>query len=168
MEHDSFKMLESNPRKTSSEAYLINIIYNSLNVCSCFFRSLHLQPRANEILPNGTQNNIRRKTGKFVLKLIQFFKRSSFIKQSEYATLHCDQVFEVKFLQQPLTNSRTFTKSGVYSGKICYFFCLALVNYFTRFTYKHGQVYSSAMAETDRCVCVCVWTSLTITQHLLS
>lgn len=36
MEHDSCRMLGSNPRKTSSEAYLISIIYNRLNVCSCF------------------------------------------------------------------------------------------------------------------------------------
>lgn len=55
LEHNSFKMLVSRPRKTSSEAYLITVVSNRLNVCSASLRSLHLLPRANEMLRLNTE-----------------------------------------------------------------------------------------------------------------
>lgn len=49
------KCLRTAQEKHPPEAYLITMIYNRLNVCSRFLRSLRLLPRANETLKPNTE-----------------------------------------------------------------------------------------------------------------
>lgn len=49
------KCLRAAQEKHPPEAYLITMIYNRLNVCLHFLRSLHLLPRANEMLKQNTE-----------------------------------------------------------------------------------------------------------------